>query len=361
MIDLDNLEELKKLDKKKVSVSIGNLPLQCQQAWQETQKLGFPADYDEVANIVIVGMGGSGYGVRIVKSLYDGAQMTKVPVESANGYWLPGYVDSNTLVILSSYSGNTEETLECAKQAKEKGAKIAVLTSGGKLAFFLQTNNYPAYIFNPIHNPSGQPRVGAGYMVMGLIGILANLGKIPVGQNEIDNMITFIEKQNLLLKETASTDKNPAKQMAVRLVKKIPVMIVADFLDGAAYAVRNPFHETAKQFALYFAVPELNHHLLEALSFPPLLKNILHFIFVESIIYDKRNIKRMALTQEVIKKNNIPSETFYLSGSSALTQVIELIQWGAWLTFYLAILHDIDPAEIPLVDYFKKELQKDKI
>lgn len=356
---LDDLNNIRTLDKKNALDSIIQLPLQCKQAWDESFAISFPKNYyEDISNIVICGMGGSTYGARIVKSLYDGAEMTKIPLELVNNYWLPGYVNSETLVILSSYSGNTEETISTAKEAKAKGSKIFGITSGGELANFLKTNNYPSYIFNPIHNPSGQPRIGVGYMVMGLIGILAKLGKIPVAAPEPEKITKFLEVQSTMFDAISFVSTNLAKQMALKLKDKIPVIITADFLEGAAYAIRNPFHETAKQFALYFTVPELNHHLLEGLSFPEGLNRLLFFIFIKSNIYDSRNIRRMQLTMEVIQKNNVESEIISLQGYSALTQVFELIQWGAWVTFYLAMLHNIDPSEIPWVDYFKIKLKE---
>lgn len=348
MIDLDDLTKISALDKRNAFDSIQQLPQQIQQAWNESFAIDFPQDFKNISNIVVAGMGGSTYGARIVKSLYDGAQMTKVPVELSNNYCLPGYVNNKTLVILSSYSGTTEETLVCAKQAKERGAKITGITSGGKLAEFLKGNNYPAYIFDPIHNPSAQPRIGVGYMVTGLIGILSKLGFIPVGNSEITKIVSDLNE----------FDSEPLKEIAQRLIDKIPVIIVADFLEGAAYAIRNPFHETAKQFALYFAIPELNHHLLEGLSYPSEIKKFLYFIFIKSAIYDKRNAERLELTADVVKQNKVPFETVVLGGYSALTQVFELIAWGAWLTFYLAMLHEVDPSEIPWVDYFKKKLTR---
>lgn len=353
---LDDLGKISVLDKKNALASIKQLPEQCQQAWKESSLLKFPPIFRDLKNIVICGMGGSTYGARIVKSLYDGAEMSKVPVELANNYWLPGYVSEKTLVILSSYSGNTDETLSAAKQARERGAKIIGLTSGGVLSKFLTSHGYPSYIFNPAYNPSAQPRIGVGYMVMGLIGILAKLGIIPVAAVEVEKIITFLQEQTVLLAENIITSANPAKQMAIKIKDKIPVIIVADFLEGGAYAIRNPFHETAKQFALYFTVPELNHHLLEGLSFPEEVKKILHFIFFQSKIYDKRNYRRLELTSKIIEKNHISSESSHLIGHSSLAQTMELIQWGAWVTFYLAMLHDIDPSEVPYVDYFKKQL-----
>ncbi len=356
MDNLDDLTKIKALDKRNALDSIRELPQQIDQAWSESFAIDFPKDYKNIENIVISGMGGSTYGARIVKSLYDGAEYTKIPLELANGYWLPGYVNEKTLVILSSYSGTTEETLATAKQANERGAKITGITSGGQLADFLKSNNYPGFIFNPIHNPSGQPRIGVGYMVMGLIGMLTNLEKIPVAKDEIQTLVSFLTDKNALYNEKVATLSNPAKKLAVKLQNKIPVIIVADFLEGAAYAIRNPFHETAKQFALYFTIPELNHHLMEGLSYPSLLRNILHFLFIDSDIYDGRNAKRMKLTQDVVSKNKINYDIIKLSGYSALTQTMELIQLAAWLTFYIAMLHEIDPSEIPWVDYFKRKL-----
>lgn len=355
---LDDLNQIRKIDSKNVAFSISSLAFQIKDSWEKTQAIDFPPNFTEIDNIVVAGMGGSTYGARIVKSLYDGAQLTKVPIELVNNYWLPGYINTNSLVILSSYSGNTEETLACALEALKRNAKIIGITTGGKLADFLKKNNFPGFIFDPIHNPSGQPRVGVGYMVFGLIGIMSKLGFIPVNNKEVEKLIAFLDRQTDILSQDISQTSNHAKQMAFKLQDKIPVIIIADFLEGAAYSIRNPFHETAKQFALYFTIPELNHHLLEGLSFPKDLRKKLYFIFVESDIYDKRNAKRLRLTQDVVSQNNISSDLIKLKGFSALTQTFELIQYGAWITFYLAILHKVDPARIPWVDYFKMKLSQ---
>jgi len=238
-------------------------------------------------------------------------------------------------------------------------AKISGITSGGTLGSFLKSHNYPSYIFDPVYNPSKQPRIGVGYMVMGLIGILAKLKKISLPDDEIDKLVAFLRKQSDTLALTVAAENNPAKKLAYKLKDKVPVFIVADFLDGAAYAVRNPFHETAKQFALYFTVPELNHHLLEGLTFPSGLKKYLFFIFIDSSFYHDRNFKRLQLTREIIKKNHLEADSFSLSASSPLMQTMEFIEFGAWVSFYLAMLNQVDPAKIPWVDYFKKNLKKD--
>jgi len=357
MNSLDDLSIVKKYDSANAFDSIKQLPDQCKQAWEQSSLIDFPSKYSKATNIVISGMGGSSYGARIVKSLYSW-QTLKVPIDLSNNYELPQYINEKSLVILSSYSGSTEETLTAASVAKEKQTLISGITSGGKLGEFLKSNNFPSYIFNPVHNPSSQPRIGVGYMLFGLIGMLAKLGFIIVNHKDIENLINFLKEKKTELSGNP-LNKNLAKQLALKIAPKIPIFIVADFLEGTAYAIRNPMHETGKQFALYFAVPEINHHLMEGLSYPSEIKKYLLFIFIKTELYDSRNSKRLELTKEVVEKNSIETDTITLSGNSQLTQTIELIQLGNWVSFYLAMLNGVDPSKIPWVDYFKKKLNRD--
>lgn len=358
MINLDDLSAIKQLDSQNALASINMLSDQCRQAWDVSVSIEFPAVYKNIDHIIIAGMGGSAYGGRIAKSLYENLSDLKIPIHLANGYELPGFTSTASLVILSSYSGTTEETLSCAKRAKEIGAKITGITSGGALAQFLNEGNYPSLIFDPKFNPSQQPRIGVGYMVVGLLGMLAKLGFVPLHSDDVNNSIDFIKSQTLLYDAPVKLPDNPAKDIAAKLLGKIPVIIVADFLEGAAHAVRNPFHETAKQFALYFIVPELNHHLMEGLKFPRENKQLLKFIFIESSLYIGRDNERLQLTHKVVKQNSIETLCIKLKSNTKFSQTMELIQIGAYFTFYLAMLNGADPSQIPWVDYFKKELGK---
>lgn len=358
MIDLDDISKIKKTDSQQVLPSLMALHLQCEQAWGESFNIDFPSEFLQANNIVICGMGGSSYGARIVKSLYDSAQTSKIPISLANNYHLPGYVDKRTLVILSSYSGTTEETLHCGKEALAKKAMISGITSGGPLAKFLKTNHFPSYIFNPLHNPSQQPRVGVGYMVMGLIGLLSKMSYLTVSIDEVKKLVLFLSQKSILYSATRESTINPAKILAQKLQSKMPIIIVADFLEGAGYAVQNPFHETAKQFGVYFSIPELNHHLLEGLTYPEEIRKLLHFIFISSKLYEQNNQKRLILTREIVNKNSISVSDINLSGYTSLIQAMELVQAGSFISFYLAILHGVDPAKIPYVEYFKKKLTR---
>ncbi len=350
-MDLDDLSTIKNLDKGNALGSVRMIKDQVRAAWDEAYAVNFPESYKDIDNIIIAGMGGSAYGGRIIKSLFDTADTSRIPVELANGYKLPGYVSKKTLVFLCSYSGTTEETIACGLEALNKGVKLSGITSGGELGKLLKSHGLPAYIFNSQYNPSKQPRIGVGYMVVGLIAMLSKLGFLPIKKQEIDDTYSFLQK-------SLSEHDQIAKDFAHRLSQQIPIIIVADILEGAAHAIRNPFNETAKQFATYYVVSELNHHLMEGLQFPEIAKDIFRFIFIESDLYYHRNRKRMLLTRQVVGKNHYKTDVITLRGTTPFMQTMELIQLGNLITVYLALLHNIDPSPVPWVDYFKKELNK---
>ncbi|MBI2036326.1 SIS domain-containing protein [Candidatus Microgenomates bacterium] len=347
MIDLNDKNAIAVIDKSNAYSSVINLAKQCQQAWDDTQKIIFPTEYKNIDNIVLCGMGGSAYAALIIKALY--ADSLAVPFELVNGYNLPNYVNNKTLVLLSSYSGSTEEVLACAKEALNRKAKISGVCNGSKLAEFLKTNNLPGYIFEATHNPANQPRLGQGYMIFGHLGILAKIGFFKLDSDTAYEAIAFLEQEN---KESEELAKN----IAPNLVGKIPVIVASEHLSGNAHVMRNQFNETAKNFAAYSLISELNHHLMEGLNNPK--ERILIFLFLQSNLYSPVIQKRFELTKEVIGKNNLEVIDMPVLGNNKLEQMLYGISVGGYLTFYLAILYGQDPSVIPWVDFFKEKLAK---
>ena len=184
MINIDNLTQIKQLDKENVAGSIEQLGLQCEQAFTESSNIKFPIEYKHVRNIIFSGMGGSALGAYVVKSLF--INDITVPFEIINDYHLPKYADAKTLVVASSYSGTTEETVNFLKEAIERKCLTTGLTSGGKLEHLFKKEKIPAYIYLPKYNPSNQPRMALGYPIFGLLAIFNNLGLITVDAKEID-------------------------------------------------------------------------------------------------------------------------------------------------------------------------------
>lgn len=353
-MNLDLLEQMSQKDSQHVYDSIVSLASQMRWAKQDLDKLEVPPEFKLAKNVVLAGMGGSALAGRMMKSLFE--KQLRVPFEVVTDFYLPGYVGEDTLVILSSYSGNTAETLEVSIKAKEKGAMIFGMTAGGKLKDFLEENEIPRFIIDTKYNPSSQPRMSLGYTSIALVCFFAKCGFISITDLELGE--TMDEADKFVQKFSARTpgDQNSAKMLAHKLQGKIAVLVSSEHLYEAAHPFKNQLNENSKSFSTHFAIPELNHHLMEGLTFPASAKGVLHFIFFESQNYDPEVIKRYQLTKEVIDKQGYNFTAYSLESDSKFKQVIEILVLGSYTSFYLAMLNNIDPAPIPWVDYFKQRL-----
>ena len=229
MISLDDPELINRFDSSDVLGSITHLPQQCQHAWEDTQNIPLPPDYHDFKAVVMTGVGGSGLGARIIESVY--ADSLPVPLVRLNNYDLPGWVDNQTLVICSSFSGTTEEPVQTAHQAQEKGAKWMVIASGGTLIDLAQKNNRPYYQINPTHNPSKEPRMAIGYSVIGQLVLAAKANLIQFDHSQIDSLIPVMDQ---VIKENhpdQPTSNNPAKQLAQQLESKLLELDELSLLD----------------------------------------------------------------------------------------------------------------------------------
>ena len=349
MIDFSDIDKLRELDPRDTMGSTELLQKQCQVAWEQVGKISVPEEYRDIKNIVFCGMGASVYGALVLKALM-GSEMP-IPSEVVSDYFLPDYVDDKTLVVLTSYSGTTEEVISCADDAKSKKAKMLVLTKGGPLAEFASDNSVPAYIFDGELNPAGVPRLGNGYSILGLIGLLNKIGIFGIEEKEVSNAIER-------LKEKTEDIKAQAKEDYQKLVNKIPIVFSAEHLSGNAQILRNQFNETSKTFSAFFLVPDLNHHLMEGLQFPEGAP--LHFVILNTPNYSAKIKKRMELTAEVVRQNKHDVYEFKASGQTVYDDFLETLQYGCYLSLYLGLEYKQNPAINPYVDYFKNKLAEDK-
>jgi glucose/mannose-6-phosphate isomerase len=352
MTSLDNVDEIKKRDSNNVVGSIQLFGDQFKAAWEEIKSVEIPPDYKNVKNIVVSGMGGSALGAHFVRRVYD----LPLPLQIVNNYTLPKFVNSDTSLIVSSYSGNTEETLSTFADGQKKGAKIFGISTGGKLVEELKNTHLPFYQFDPKFNPSGQPRMGLGYSIGALLGLLTKFGFLNISDGGIEKILNSIKKVQIGLE--VDTEKNQAKAVATALHGKIPVIFAAEFLVGNAHIFANQINENAKSFATYFNIPEANHHLLEGISFPNNLKEITKFVFLETENYDSKIQKRFAVTKDLLSKKGLEYITYKLSGVDRQTDAFEAIIFSSWVSFYLAVLYETNPGPIPNVDFFKDQLSK---
>jgi len=346
MLDLNDKEAIKKIDPRDTVGSTELLLKQCETAWDQVTRLELPKHLGEISNVVFCGMGASIYGALVLKALL-GRNMP-FPTEVISDYYLPEYVGPNTLVVLTSYSGTTEEVLSCAEDAKAKGAKMVVLTKGGPLEEFAKDNQLPAYIFDGELNLAKSPRAGCGYTILGLIGLLNKLNVVEIEEQEItDAMIRMHDKIDEI--------KQQAFQDYQLFENQIPIIFTAEHLSGNGMILRNQFNETSKNFAAYYLIPDLNHHLMEGLQFPE--KAPLKFLVFNSANYSEKIKRRTELTIDVVKQNKYEVHEFMTSGATIYDDFLEALIYGSYLTLYLGLAYGQNPATNPWVDWFKKTLE----
>ena len=356
MTSLDDESAMAKLDPSNVVGSTGMFADQCKQAWEESSSIVFPKTYENIYNIVVCGMGGSRFTPKTIKELFR--DRIKEPYEIVEDYTLPDYVDHDTLVILSSFSGTTEEVIACGKEAVKRGARLTAVVQGGPIGQMMSDMKLPAYIFNPKFNPCGQPRIGGGYLLLGHLGILKALSLIEVTDDEVAEAIAWARLIGKQYGADVPTDKNPAKLLAMKLKDRHPFIITAEFLKGFGNAFANQINETAKMISDYRYISELNHHLMEGLKRPQSLHENGLFVFVKSDLYSAPIKKRFAITAEMVAKQEVKTLDITLSGKTKLGTTLEAFTLSGFVTFYMAMLYDSDPVAIPWVTYFKEQLAK---
>ncbi len=349
---LDDMKKIIRLDRQNMRGSIDALPDQIRHAWAESRKIKFPARYAQAKKVVVAGMGGSIIGAHLLESVF--ADEFKVPFVRLGDYRLPAWVGRDTLVILSSYSGTTEEVLAMGKDALARGCMVAGLSAGGTLARMMKARRLLWYHIAPTFNPSNQPRMATGYMVFGLLGLLSRLRFVHLGSRDVEHIVATLQAKHHHLGIKKPVRNNIAKTIAARLVGKYILFVSAEHLIGNGHIAANQINENAKQFAAYFSLPELNHHLLEALRFPRENRRLLTAVCFQSQRYHPRNQRRVNATVRILQQQGIRAIMVPVRGKSKLDEALQTVQLGAYSGYYLAILNRLNPAPITWVDAFKR-------
>jgi len=353
---LDQDKVTTQLDPGHVYDSITRFQNQLDSSWQEVSMQTIKHTPKGINKICVAGMGGSALAARIIKAL--GPLICQLPLEIVNNYRLPNWVDKKTLVILSSYSGNTEEIVSAAADAEQKKAHIFVIASGGQLADMAKDKDWDIYTINPQHNPSGQPRLGLGYSLGAHIGYLTRFNLIDADKLNRQLLSQIVLESAKNLKHQVEFKQNPAKILADKAKNKAVIVFSANHLAGAAYAGKNHLNESSKTFATSFVIPELNHHLLEGLSLPDTFNQHTHFVLINSDLYPDKIKKRLQVTQEILEKQKYSLTVIKPDSNNMLGQALEVLIFFEYFSFYLAAVNHVDPSPIPWVDYFKKRLKE---
>jgi glucose/mannose-6-phosphate isomerase len=322
---------------------VASFTAQLRQAVDIGSKAVFTKPEKEIRNILITGLGGSGIGGSIISQITD--QEIKVPLIVNKDYFLPAFVNENTLVIVSSYSGNTEETLAAMHSAGERGAKICCITSGGKVKELAIANKYDHIII-----PGGMPpRACLAYSFTQLFYVLHGYGLIGDWfKSEFETSIHLIDHEE----EHICAE---AYYLAEKLHKKIPVIYSQANYEAVCIRFRQQINENAKMLCWHHALPEMNHNELVGWTQP---NDKLAVVFFRNENDYERTRARMELTKSIVSKYTPYLFEVYSKGESQLQRSLYLIHFGDWVSWYLSEIRNIDATEVKVIDYLKGELSK---
>ncbi len=348
---LDDNRVYAQYDPEDTGFGIDRLAEQVRMAWHDAQEVAVPKTHAKAKHILVVGMGGSSLAAHLVQDLFS--KKSKIPFSLTRDYVVPAWVNADTLVILSSYSGTTEEVLSAAEDARKKKAKLLVISAGGTLASWAKKHEVPAYAFVP-GDLAKQPRLAVGFSFAGILGLLASAKLAPVKEEDIRRSIAAMSEVTDLCANDVAFEENPAKQVAAAIAGKQVLVIGAEHLSGNAHTFANQMNETGKQFAAYFVLPELNHHLLEGFSHPKTFKENTVMLFLHSSLYHPRTRKRFTVTADMAEEVGIAVVDYVARGKDLLEESCEVLQFSSYVSWYLAMMNKELTTLIPYVDAFKK-------
>lgn len=347
---IETVDAIRRADVSNMLDRIKELPKQLRDARTITRAATLPPHYGDVRQIVVLGMGGSAIGADLAAALLAGE--LKVPMSVHRDYGLPAYVGRDTLVIASSFSGNTEETLSGFAEARTRGARILVLTTGGSLKEQAVAAGIPVLTFSY----KAQPRAALGYSLGLVLGVLDRLGFVRDRGPDVEGALADLTKLEERVHEGART--NEAKALALELYGKIPFIYGAGVLGVMARRVKGQFNENAKSWSAFDVMSELDHNAVVGFPNPAAACGALVVLCLESGRDDPRQKLRFAVTKELLDRAGVPHRTLSFPGSSLLSEVLQLVLFTDYLTFYLALLNGADPSEVAAIDYLKGRLAK---
>ncbi|MEX1995291.1 MAG: bifunctional phosphoglucose/phosphomannose isomerase [Candidatus Saccharimonadales bacterium] len=318
--------------------------------WRQLEEnFELPALKGPFENIVYAGMGGSALAALLSRS-WPGY---KIPFEICRQYHIPAYVSKKTLFIAASYSGNTEETLSVLAEAQSKGAHIVIIASGGKLQEIAKNKSYP-YVALP---KAEQPRYGVLNNLKAIVAVLeaAKLTDEAEATKQMHETAEFLKQAVRAWLPTVAMKDNPAKNLALEIAGKSPVIYAGSLLAPAAYKWKINFNENAKNVAWWGEYPEFNHNEFIGWAGHPIQKPY-EIIDLRSSFDHKRVQKRFELSDRLLSGRRPAANVVQAQGQTILEQLLWTVAYGDFVSIYLALLNGVNPVPVDLVEKLKIEL-----
>lgn len=351
MLSLDNPNAFRELDPENMIEQIDDLPDQLQKAWELGNRLPL-AEYQPIRQVLIAGMGGSAIGADLLAAYVE--PLASVPLMVQRDYSLPAWATGpQTLVIASSHSGNTEETLSVFEQAQRAGCQLLVVSTGGKLGELAKTQQIPLWTFEH----QGQPRAAVGYSFGLLLALLWRLKLIPDPSPDVEEALEAMRAQQPSLRADAPLSKNPAKRLAGQIVGRWVTVMGAGVLAPVARRWKGQISEVAKAWAQFEFLPEADHNTLAGVEQPEELISRTTVIFLRAASDHARNSLRSDLTQQGFMLAGMGTDFYRARGKGRLAHLWTALHFGDYTAYYLAMAYGVDPTAIPSIEDLKRAMQ----
>lgn len=348
---LDDIQRMRSIDRSDMLADLQTLPDQLDEAWQIANLFGLPK-IEKIRSITIAGMGGSAIGADILAAF--ARDLCERPISVVRGYSLPAWVSGpHDLVVCSSHSGNTEETLSAFKEALGRDCACMAISRGGKLKNLAEESGSVFWQFEH----AGQPRSAVGFSFGMLLNLLSRIGLVPDQAPAITNATASMRVLIDTLDAHIPVEKNMAKRIAGQACGRQPVIFAAEHLEPIARRWKTQINEIAKGWAGFEFIPEANHNTLAGLENPEKILEKIYAIFLKSGNYNARNQKRVDLTFDQFMVSGLCTDKVELDGKNRLAEIWQNLILGDFISYYLAMLYGVDPTPIDVMDEFKESMK----
>jgi glucose/mannose-6-phosphate isomerase len=346
---LDDAAAMGRADPEDMLGRVAGFAEQVAEGWRISRGLELP--WEPPRAVAILGMGGSAIGGELVKAIW--ADRISVPVEVLRGYELPAWVGPVTLVIASSKSGDTEETLRQLETALTRRCQVVCVSTGGALRRVAEAAKLPLATFPD----KGAPRASVGWSLAIVAGILERAGVLELEAAEIEGAVETARETAAGCAPSVATAENPAKQLAWSIVDRLVVVAASGFLAPVARRWKSQLNENSKATAVYEELPEATHNTVVGFEQPESLRDHLAVVFLRSDLDHPRNALHAQLLGDVMDTGLVWHTSVEATGESRLAHALSAIVTGDYVSVYTAFMYAVDPTPVVVIDHIKEQLR----
>lgn len=359
MNDLDDRSVYQRLDPSGLHLRLQGLPAQCRQAWQEAKRLEVPGQWRQCTEVIVAGMGGSAIAGDLVSDL--AGPSLPMPIRIVRDFRIPGLLAGNTaapgsmpgqLVVVCSFSGETEETLAMFDQSHSAGVAMAAITGGGTLGRRAAEAGIPVMTVDA----PGEPRSAVGYNLMLLASLLERIGALSISDNEVDDAVASAESMVSQVGIEVPAKDNEAKLLANELVGRLVLVYGGGAFSGMALRWKSQINENGKSWAYAELLPELLHNSVESFPGGPEIRQRTTALLLRPHQTTPELGRRYEVLGETLDRSGIENRIFTGAAGGLLAQSLSMIVLGDYVSYYMGLLNDIDPSGTPNIDISKQRL-----